>query len=146
MTCSTASLICFLVRLAGMLSWAAKVNIAARADWLRNGILCLKLCNLGKSGMAGWIFLSRKVIKVILDNVGDDNMPVCKAKTNGPRPAVEPAANMASKYVICRFGTHCLGPGLASCSSLAESCAHNAALLIQTKKPLQCKRISNDSS
>ena len=44
---------------------------------------------------------------------------------------------MASKHVICRFGTHCLGPGLASCSSLAESCAHNAVLLIQTKKPLQ---------
>ena len=28
--------------------------VASRADWLQNGILCLKLCNFGKSGMAGW--------------------------------------------------------------------------------------------
>ena len=127
MTCSTNSLICFLLWLAGMPSWAAKVNMASRADWLHNGILCLKLCNFGKSGMAGWKHFLRQCW----------SMTVWKAKTSVPWPAVEPAANMASKHVICRFGTHCLGPGLASCSSLAESCAHNAVLLIQTKKPLQ---------
>ena len=123
MTCSIDSLICFLLWLAGMPSWATKVKMASRADWLQNGILCLKLCNFAKSGMAAWeSFLGKvwdrytgKLLRVMFWICSGEKLLAHKMLWELP------FANLAM-LSLARSATNCLGPGTASCSKLSGSC------------------------